>query len=73
MDSITCQIIVDDVQQTLDIGLIENNGQYYVVNPVGKKHALILLDQTRLEKPSETNPAWNYTGVLLVHTSTPKE
>jgi hypothetical protein len=73
MDSITCQIIVDDVQKFLDIGLVENNGRYYVENPVDKKHALILLDQTRLEKLSETNPTWKYAGILLVHNSIPTD
>jgi hypothetical protein len=73
MDSVTCQIVLDGSQRFLDIGLIEKDGQYFVENPVDKKCALIPLDQTRLEKPSEMNRSWTYKGVLLVHKSTPTE
>jgi hypothetical protein len=69
MDSVQCQFIVDDVQQCLNIGLVEKNGQYFVENPIKKNRVFIRLDATRLEKPSKTKPGWIYKGILFNHKS----
>ena len=73
MDSITYRIIRNGKQETLNVGLIEDGGQYFVESPVEKTRVLLLLDPKRLEKPSEIRPSWNYTGILLEHTSRPTD
>ena len=69
MDSVQCQFIVDGVQQCLNIGLLERDGEYFVENPVEKIRIFIRLDPARLEKPSKAKPGWIYRGILFKHES----
>ena len=69
MDSVQCQFIVDGVQQCLNIGLVEMDGQYFVESPIEKSRIFIRLNPTRREKPSKTKPGWIYRGILFNHIS----
>jgi hypothetical protein len=68
MESILCQIIVDDVQKFLTVEVVESDGKYFAKNPMDNKGALIPLDPQRFVKNGEVQ---TYKGVLLRHRSVP--
>lgn len=68
MKSIGISIVVDGIQQTFNVGLIERDGNYFVANPradIPLQPSLVQLDPKRLVKQPDVDSAYDYMGVLL--------
>jgi hypothetical protein len=63
---ISCQIIVDDIQQFHSLESYKRGDDCFVANPIPPHQPVaVKIDPTRLVSIDDDADTWNYTGVLL--------